>query len=111
MALGIALVITGLVVAGVTLWFWRESRPDNPVLGPLEVIGERAFKDADEATRKEMLRRARSTVGPLVSTRKRCWLDFANVLRPCVGVRCRQLRGRSVSTSSPKPTSTSKILQ
>ncbi|MFZ9191883.1 MAG: hypothetical protein ACO3D1_03695 [Ilumatobacteraceae bacterium] len=64
MAVGIALVVTGLVVAAVTLWFWRESRPDNPVLGPLEVIGERAFKEADEATRKEMLRRARSTVEP-----------------------------------------------
>ena len=57
-------MVTGLVVAAVTLWFWRESRPDNPVLGPLEVIGERAFKEADEATRKEMLRRARSTVEP-----------------------------------------------
>lgn len=64
MAVGIALVITGLVLAGVTLWFWRESRPDNPVLGPLEVMGERAFKEADEATRKEMLRRARTTVEP-----------------------------------------------
>ncbi len=57
-------MVTGLVVAAVTLWFWRESRPDNPVLGPLEVIGERAFKEGDEATRKEMLQRARSTVEP-----------------------------------------------
>jgi len=59
---GIALVVVGLVLLGVTLWFWRESRPDNPVLGPLEVMGEKAFRDADEATRKEMLRKARSTV-------------------------------------------------
>ncbi len=62
MAVGIALVVVGLVLLGVTLWFWRESRPDNPVLGPLEVMGEKAFRDADEATRKEMLRKARSTV-------------------------------------------------
>jgi hypothetical protein len=61
-AVGIALVVVGLVLLGVTLWFWRESRPDNPVLGPLEVMGEKAFRDADEATRKEMLRKARSTV-------------------------------------------------
>ena len=64
MAVGIALIITGLVLLGVTLWFWRASRPDDPVLGPLEVIGEKEFKEADEATRKELLRRARTTVEP-----------------------------------------------
>ena len=62
MAVGIALIITGLALLGVTLWFWRASRPDDPVLGPLEVIGEKEFKEADEATRKELLRRARTTV-------------------------------------------------
>jgi len=61
-AVGIALIITGLALLGVTLWFWRASRPDDPVLGPLEVIGEKEFRDADEATRKELLRRARTTV-------------------------------------------------
>jgi len=61
-AVGIALIITGLALLGVTLWFWRASRLDNPVLGPLEVIGEKEFRDADEATRKELLRRARTTV-------------------------------------------------
>ena len=64
MAVGIALIITGLALLGVTLWFWRASRLDNPVLGPLEVIGEKEFRDADEATRKELLRRARTTVEP-----------------------------------------------
>ena len=64
MAVGIALIITGLALLGVTLWFWRASRPDDPVLGPLEVIGEKDFRDADEATRKELLRRARTTVEP-----------------------------------------------
>ena len=62
MAVGIALIITGLALLGVTLWFWRASRPDDPVLGPLEVIGEKEFKVADEATRKELLQRARTTV-------------------------------------------------
>jgi len=63
-AVGIALVVVGIVLLAVTLWFWRESRPDNPVLGPLEVMGDRAFKEADEAARKEMLRKARTTVVP-----------------------------------------------
>jgi hypothetical protein len=34
------------------------------VLGPLEVMGDKAFKEADEAARKEMLRKARTTVVP-----------------------------------------------
>jgi hypothetical protein len=63
-AVGIALVVVGIVLLAVTLWFWRESRPDNPVLGPLEVMGDKAFKEADEAARKEMLRKARTTVVP-----------------------------------------------
>lgn len=62
MIVGVALILAGVVLAGVTLWFWREARADNPVLGPLEVIGGRRFKDADEATRREMLRRARTTL-------------------------------------------------
>ena len=64
MAVGIALVVVGIVLLAVTLWFWRESRPDNPVLGPLEVMGDKAFKEADEAARKEMLRKAGTTVVP-----------------------------------------------
>lgn len=64
MAVGIALVVVGIVLLAVTLWFWRESRPDNPVLGPLEVMGDKAFKEADDAARKEMLRKARTTVVP-----------------------------------------------
>ena len=62
MLLGFGLIALGVAVGGVSLWFWRESRPDNPVLGALEVMGERAYRNADEATRKEMLRRSRTTV-------------------------------------------------
>jgi hypothetical protein len=60
--IGLLLIAAGVSLAGVTLWFWRESRPDNPVLGPLEVIGERRYKESDETARKEMLRKARTTV-------------------------------------------------
>jgi hypothetical protein len=60
--LGITLIVVGVALLVVTVWFWRASRPDDPVLGPLEVIGDKAFKDADEATRKELLRTVRTTV-------------------------------------------------
>ena len=62
MLIGISLIAVGLALAGVTWWFWHESRVDNPVLGPLEAMGNLEFRQADEATRKEILRRARTTV-------------------------------------------------
>jgi len=64
MLIGLVLIAAGIALAAVTWWFWREARVDNPVLGPLEVMGNLEFKQADEATRKEMLRRARTTVEP-----------------------------------------------
>lgn len=64
MLVGLALVLVGCALLGITLWFWRAARPDNPVLGPLEVLGERRFREADEQTRKEMLRQSRTTVEP-----------------------------------------------
>ena len=64
MLVGIALIVAGVLLIGVSIWFWRSARPDDPVLGPLEVMGGRRFKQADEATRKEMLRKARTTVVP-----------------------------------------------
>jgi len=57
---GLALIAVGAALLVVTVWFWRASRIDDPVLGPLEVIGSGEFKSADEATRREMLRQART---------------------------------------------------
>lgn len=62
MAVGITLIVVGVALLVITVWFWRASRPDDPVLGPLEVIGGKAFKEADEATRKNLLRKVRTTV-------------------------------------------------
>jgi hypothetical protein len=60
---GVSLIVVGLALTAVTVWFWRSARLDNPVLGPLEVMGDKRFVAADQATRKEMLRKARTTVG------------------------------------------------
>jgi hypothetical protein len=57
-----SLIVLGLALGAVTVWFWRSARPDDPVLGPLEVMGDKRFVAADSATRKEMLRKARTTV-------------------------------------------------
>lgn len=37
------LVVMGLLLTAVTVWFWRSTRPDHPVLAPLEVMGDRGF--------------------------------------------------------------------
>ena len=60
MLVGLALIAVGAALLVVTVWFWRASRIDDPVLGPLEVISSAEFKAADEATRREMLRQART---------------------------------------------------
>jgi len=59
---GIVLVVAGLALVAVTAWFWNSARPDNPVLAPLEVMGDDAYLNADEETRKELLRQARAEV-------------------------------------------------
>ena len=39
----------------LTLWFWRNSRLETPVLAPLEVMSERRFKKAPEDQRDRLL--------------------------------------------------------
>lgn len=67
MLVGVALIIAGLALAGVTVWFWRAARPDNPVLAPLEVMGEERYLRADERDRKEMLRQVRVSIDVPIS--------------------------------------------
>lgn len=53
-----------LVVAGAlawaTIWFWRSARPEPEALAPLEIMGQRDFRSADEDTRKKMLNTVRA---------------------------------------------------
>jgi hypothetical protein len=37
------LVVMGLLLTAITVWFWRSTRPDHPALAPLEVMGDRRF--------------------------------------------------------------------
>jgi len=50
------LVVLGLVVVVVTVWFWRSTRPDPEALATLEAMGGRRFRRAgDEASRRRIL--------------------------------------------------------
>lgn len=61
MAVGITLIVVGVALLVVTVWFWRASRPDDPVLGPLEVIGDAKYRAAGLDERKAMLHAVRDT--------------------------------------------------
>ena len=55
----LTLVILGLALAGVTVWFWRTTRPDHPALGPLEVLSDRRFPHLDVLEQQRRLDSAR----------------------------------------------------
>jgi hypothetical protein len=48
-------VIASVGLAVLTVWFWRNSRLESPVLAPLEVMSERRFRKATEERRAELL--------------------------------------------------------
>ncbi len=51
-ALGVSLLI-------ITVWFWRSTRPDPALLAPLEVMGERKFRNLDEFAQQDLLNSVR----------------------------------------------------
>ena len=58
LAAGLALL--GVVLLVATVWFWRSTRPEPELLGPLEKMGERRFRRLDGRARKDALNSARS---------------------------------------------------
>jgi hypothetical protein len=53
------LVVLGIALAVATVWWWRSTRPEHPVLGPLEVMGERRFRRSADSERRQLLSSAR----------------------------------------------------
>jgi hypothetical protein len=53
------LVLLGLVMTIATAWWWHATRPDDPALGPLEVMSRKRWLAADDAERRRMLAAAR----------------------------------------------------
>jgi len=49
------LVLLGLVLLVLTIWWWRGTRPESPALGPLEVMGDRRWASAAESERRRLL--------------------------------------------------------
>jgi hypothetical protein len=58
-ALGVGLIVLGLVLLFVTLGFWRGAVEDPEVLAPLEVMADRSFARADDTKRLALLNQVR----------------------------------------------------
>jgi hypothetical protein len=53
--LAAALVLLGIVLIVVTVWFWRTSRHDPELLAPLEVMGTKRFRTLDAKAQQQLL--------------------------------------------------------
>lgn len=51
----VGLVAMGVLLSGVTVWFWRSTRPDHPALAPLEVMGDRRFATRSAFEQRQLL--------------------------------------------------------
>ena len=49
------MIIIGIGLAAVTVWFWNAARPDPEVLAALEIMGDREFVKASEKEKARLL--------------------------------------------------------
>lgn len=59
-AVALLFVLASAGLAILTVWFWRNSALESPVLAPLEVMSDRRFRKASEEDRSRMLETVRS---------------------------------------------------
>jgi hypothetical protein len=49
------LAVLGVILFAATVWWWRSTRPETPVLGPLEVMGDRRWRKAPDNDRRRLI--------------------------------------------------------
>ena len=59
LAVTLALIVLGIGLLGVTVWFWRATRPDPEALGPLVAMSDRGFATLGPIERRRVLDGAR----------------------------------------------------
>ena len=55
------LLLLGVLLLVFTVRWWRDTRPDPPSLGPLDVMGDRRWSNARDADRRRLLDEHRPT--------------------------------------------------
>ena len=53
--LAAGLAVLGLALIAITVWFWRSTRHDPELLGPLEVLGDRKFRRLEGSEQRDVL--------------------------------------------------------
>ncbi len=56
--ISVLLIFGGVALFGLTIWFWRTSRPEPPALARLEVMSERAYRKSKGVDRLFLLKMA-----------------------------------------------------
>ena len=54
----VLLIVGGIALFGLTIWFWKTSRPEPPALARLEVMSERAYRKSKGVDRLFLLKMA-----------------------------------------------------
>lgn len=52
------LIVGGIALIGLTVWFWKNSRPEPRALARLEVMSERAYRKSKGVDRLFLLKMA-----------------------------------------------------
>lgn len=50
------LILGGIGLFGLTVWFWKTSRPEPPALARLEIMSERAWRKSRGVDRQFLLK-------------------------------------------------------
>jgi hypothetical protein len=54
----VLLIVGGVALFGLTIWFWKTSRPEPPAHARLEVMSERAYRKSKGVDRMFLLKMA-----------------------------------------------------
>lgn len=69
------LAVLGVGLIGLTIWFWRSTRPDPEPLAPLELMGSRRWRRADAIERRHLLDEVRAHVNDDAAEAARLTVD------------------------------------
>jgi hypothetical protein len=56
--ISVLLIAGGLALFGLTVWFWKTSRPEPRALARLEIMSERAYRKSSGVDRQFLLEMA-----------------------------------------------------
>ena len=57
--ISVLLIAGGLALFGLTVWFWKTSRPEPRALARLEIMSERAYRKSSGVDRQFLLEMAK----------------------------------------------------